>query len=115
MVSMKRVDKFLHNDEVQSCIKDLKDEDADTSPGDTCLELQGCFSWGFTSNQPKKGDKEKNEKASKSAVEQETEGDSNQRKKLSKFITLKDINLQIKKGEFVCIIGDVGSGKSSLL
>jgi ABC-type lipoprotein export system ATPase subunit len=25
------------------------------------------------------------------------------------------LNLEIKKGEFVCIIGDVGSGKSSLL
>ena len=30
-------------------------------------------------------------------------------------IVLKDINLEIKKGEFVCIIGEVGSGKSSLL
>jgi len=28
---------------------------------------------------------------------------------------LKDINLVINKGEFVCIIGEVGSGKSSLL
>jgi ABC-type lipoprotein export system ATPase subunit len=28
---------------------------------------------------------------------------------------LKNINLKIKKEEFVCIIGDVGSGKSSLL
>lgn len=28
---------------------------------------------------------------------------------------LKNINLEIKKGEFVCIIGEVGSGKSSLL
>ena len=28
---------------------------------------------------------------------------------------LKGIDLEIKKGEFVCIIGDVGSGKSSLL
>jgi Fe-S cluster assembly ATPase SufC len=28
---------------------------------------------------------------------------------------LKNLNLKIKKGEFVCIIGDVGSGKSSLL
>jgi len=34
---------------------------------------------------------------------------------LEDFITLKDINLTIKRGEFVCIIGDVGSGKSSLL
>ena len=30
-------------------------------------------------------------------------------------ILLKDINLTIKKGEFVCIIGEVGSGKSSLI
>ncbi|MFT3738872.1 MAG: ATP-binding cassette domain-containing protein [Breznakibacter sp.] len=30
-------------------------------------------------------------------------------------IVLKDVNLEIKKGEFVYIIGKVGSGKSSLL
>jgi len=34
---------------------------------------------------------------------------------LSDFITLKDINVDIKKGEFVIIIGDVASGKSSFL
>jgi ABC-type lipoprotein export system ATPase subunit len=34
---------------------------------------------------------------------------------LNQIITLKNINLSIKHGEFVCIIGDVGSGKSSLL
>ena len=28
---------------------------------------------------------------------------------------LKNINFEIKKGEFICIIGEVGSGKSSLL
>jgi len=27
---------------------------------------------------------------------------------------LKDLLINIEKGEFVCIIGDVGSGKSSL-
>ena len=31
------------------------------------------------------------------------------------MLALKNLNLTIKKGEFVCIIGDVGSGKSSLL
>ena len=36
-------------------------------------------------------------------------------KKVSDFTTLKNMSLQIKKGEFVCIIGDVGSGKSSVL
>jgi len=30
-------------------------------------------------------------------------------------IILKDVNLEIKKGEFVYLIGRVGSGKSSLL
>ena len=28
---------------------------------------------------------------------------------------MRNIDLTIKKGEFVCVIGDVGSGKSSLL
>lgn len=31
------------------------------------------------------------------------------------IITLQEINLEIKKGEFVAIIGGVGSGKSSLV
>jgi len=34
---------------------------------------------------------------------------------LDEIITLKDIDLKIKKGEFTCIIGECGSGKSSLL
>ena len=28
---------------------------------------------------------------------------------------LKQLNLSVKQGSFVCVIGDVGSGKSSLL
>lgn len=30
-------------------------------------------------------------------------------------MNLKNLDLKIREGEFVCIIGDVGSGKSSLL
>lgn len=30
-------------------------------------------------------------------------------------MTLKNPSIQVKKGSFVCIIGEVGSGKSSLL
>ena len=30
-------------------------------------------------------------------------------------LKLKNIDLKVRKGEFLCIIGDVGSGKSSLL
>lgn len=31
------------------------------------------------------------------------------------LMSLRDLNITIKRGEFVCIIGDVGAGKSSLL
>ena len=34
---------------------------------------------------------------------------------LNTILTLKNLNINIKHGEFVCIIGDVGSGKSSIL
>ena len=34
---------------------------------------------------------------------------------INDWITLKNIELKIKKGEFVAIIGDTGSGKSSIL
>jgi len=37
------------------------------------------------------------------------------KKTISDYVSLKDIEFNIKKGEFVCIIGDVSSGKSSLL
>ena len=38
-----------------------------------------------------------------------------EKKTIDTIVTLKNIDLSIKKGEFVCVIGDVGSGKSSLL
>ena len=44
-------------------------------------------------------------------VEEETIDNST----IENILALRDINLNIKQGEFVCIIGDVGSGKSSLL
>ena len=55
------------------------------------------FSWGVISKEDKTNDK------------------IFARKTIADIITLKEIDFQVKKGEFVCIIGDVGSGKSSLL
>ena len=37
------------------------------------------------------------------------------KRKMDNVVVLRDIDLKVKKGEFVCIVGKVGSGKSSLL
>ena len=37
------------------------------------------------------------------------------KKKVSDYVTIKNLNLEIKQGEFVCILGDVGCGKSSII
>ena len=36
-------------------------------------------------------------------------------RKDSAICDLKNIDLKVKKGEFICLVGKVGSGKSSLL
>jgi len=44
----------------------------------------------------------------------ERKTDSTQ-KALTDFLSLKQIGLRVKRGQLVCVIGDVGSGKTSLL
>jgi len=34
---------------------------------------------------------------------------------LSDYVTLKEIDLSVKKGEFIAVVGDIGSGKTSLI
>lgn len=73
----------------------------------------------------KKDDDKKSEETEDKKEEDKTEEEKEADKKkeedkkkaqcLDEIITLKDIDLQIKKGEFVCIIGEIGSGKSTLL
>jgi ABC-type dipeptide/oligopeptide/nickel transport system ATPase component len=42
-------------------------------------------------------------------------GTEEKKQQLGDIVTLKNIDFKIKKGEFVCIIGEVKSGKSSIL
>ena len=58
------------------------------------LKIHGNFSWGF---------KDRNGASSDDKLT------------LASMMDLKNINLDIKKGQFICVIGDVGSGKSNLL
>ena len=49
------------------------------------------------------------------AEREKKQKERSQARKLKAVVCLKDITLKVKKGQFVCIIGKTGSGKSSLL
>ena len=114
MVSNRRIQKFMLCDEVQPNIHKKVDE-----AGMTALSVVGNFSWGFSEKKDKKKEEEKkkDKKTAKKAVKEESKqiSEAKKSKKISSIITLKDVNFQVRKGEFICIIGDVGSGKTSLL
>ena len=68
-----------------------------------------------------KYENEKNKKedeSDKNSIKEEDALSANGSEKnisIKKIYTLKNINFTVKEGEFVCIIGEVGSGKSSLV
>lgn len=102
----KKLQSFLDFQELQQNVREIN-TDAEVS-----LKVQGSFSWGLYKNKmidehhDEKKQKEAEEKAAKEALK---------KRSVDKTITLKNIDLTINKGEFVCIIGKNGSGKSNLL
>ena len=83
---------------------------------ENAIEMCGSFSWGFTEEKKEKDKKkvlEQKEKQTEKNLVKEEKTDEVV-KPLSDFLPLKNLNIKVKKGEFVCVIGDVGSGKSSL-
>ena len=103
--------------------------------GETSLKIKGNFSWGVT---PKleRADKDKiKEKLKKKDYKKATKGMGKIRKALfdmmpekkikyqiplkertlDEICSLKDIDIDVKKGQFVVIVGETGSGKTSLL
>ncbi len=109
---MKRVQKFLQTDEVQPNIRIHPKMDH------TALSIKGSFSWGFTEKKDAddlKKDKEKEKQEKKDKKEKKvTVQEEEVEKPLKDYLHLQNLDIQINKGEFVCVIGDVGSGKSSL-
>ena len=108
LVSIRRINEFLMCDEIdENIIK--REED-----GEVAIEVNnGNFFWGFAKATD---DEMENEKKKLSGTY--VSSDSSEERPDVKFkdhITLKDINLNIKKGEFVCIVGEVGAGKSSMI
>lgn len=109
---MRRVQAFLECDEVQKTIKDQKPDDPN-NPNPTVLSIKGNFSWGFTAQKTK--DKKPGAPPKNGKLIEEEKKDENPYKSVKQYLTLRDINIDFYRGEFVCVIGDVGAGKSSLL
>jgi len=112
-VSLDRISKFLTAEEINT--EYIKKNEIDYP--ETAIRVKnGNFYW-LTEEEKrlkKKREEEENEEGDdkKEIVgREEPPASENEGEKL----ILKDINLEIKKGSFVAILGDVGSGKSSFL
>jgi len=60
-------------------------------------------------------DKSEYEKEKEAKKKKKKEEERKKQSKLDSIVTLKNIDVKIKKGDLVFIIGKVGSGKSTLL
>ena len=132
MESMEKLWEFYCAPESQTGL--INRTSADTEC-EHALTIQGDFSWGVT---PKldRADKDKiKEKLKKKAYEKKTKDMNKVRKALfdmmpenkqhykiplkertlNDIISLRDLDIKIKKGAFTVVIGETGSGKTSLL
>jgi ABC-type multidrug transport system fused ATPase/permease subunit len=112
LVAFRRIQSFLLCDEVQKNIHERKENSTD----ETILSVNGTFSWGFQEKGQKKEETKEESKADNSKVEDQPKKEEEKpARKINSYLQLQNIDLQVKRGEFVCIIGDVGAGKTSLL
>lgn len=111
-VSMKRIQKFLLCDEIVPSI--IKQQEDSTSETALAIKNSSNFHWGYVSVEEMQRHlletRKKGKKGNESVEVRHSEVND-----VSSLLALKGLELEIKRGQFVCIIGDVGSGKSSLL
>ena len=105
LVSSRRLAKFLNNDELVRYVTREQELEAVSIEGGT-LSWTGDES-GAPNGTPNKKKKKKHP--------QEEEQQQQLEQKDSQRIILRDIDLHVKRGSFVAIVGQVASGKSSLL
>ena len=136
-VSINRIEELLLWEEIESSIIH---QEVDESNENAIKIENSSFFWGFDhisdedikdyhkkkeeklkenknneNNKPSSNEESKSNENNKTSEENEESKEASNVKTLEERVVLKSINLKIKKGEFVAIIGDVGSGKSSLL
>ena len=145
MVSMRRIQKFIDWDEINPNIVEINSkaasekgldvlvENASFSWGGKKVEDKNKAAKNSKTPDPKAQVKPKEEKKKmNTAINNDTDeltedlddgqastsdSDNEEKKafKVDDSIQIKNLNLSIQKGEFICVIGGVGSGKSSLI
>jgi ATP-binding cassette subfamily C (CFTR/MRP) protein 2 len=120
-VSSRRIQEFLESEEVSEIYLEGGTETENT------LEINGCdFAWNSFEEKGRqesiaesiKSESSKEELKApllESSVNLSEEEKSTSEDSKKGGIALKNIKLRVKKGEFVFIVGEIGSGKSSLL
>jgi ATP-binding cassette, subfamily C (CFTR/MRP), member 1 len=143
-VSMRRIQKFLTCDEIHPEIVEYDSAECKRKGLDILVQ-GASFSWGGLRDEEAKKPKGKDSKSkeenkdeksdskkfntginedktneedldsSQSSTTSDSGGEETQVFNVDDSIQVKDLDIQIQKGEFICVIGEVGSGKSSLI
>lgn len=127
LTSLTRIQNFIDMKELK--IENFLETQKDSEDQEYSIQVsKSHFTWGLASvdEDSKQEKKEKKEEAKKEKPKKkccigskQTEENDDETKEetvsIDQLVVLKDLDFKIKRGEFVCIIGDVGAGKSSLL
>ena len=102
---MEKLDEFVNSNDYQ---KGLVLHSRKQISSEFAVEVKGNFSWGIHVHIDDK-DTSSDDKNQNGRIH------VNQKTSIGQHLALKNIHVKIRRGEFVCIIGEVGSGKSSFL
>ena len=105
-ISLKRISSFLAQDELDNYVNRDHDEKM-------AFTIRNSARFVWESKQEE--DDEDEETSDDQSTSDDSTGKSDLVKKEKKSFELKDIELEVGKGQFVAVIGQVGSGKSSLV
>ncbi|PUZ46363.1 hypothetical protein GQ55_7G069300 [Panicum hallii var. hallii] len=126
-VSLGRLDRFLLEAELDDAAVERVD-DTGIGPGEVVAAVRdGVFAWdmrGKKESEEEEGDDDDTDDDHESEDEEEEgeeeeDDDDEEEKDVEPTpvleTVLKDINMEVRRGELVAVVGTVGSGKSSLL